>query len=80
MHRRHPHSFTQEARACPERTSLPSPTPRSKPKSTDENRATAARYNVRYLPTLALFRDGKLVAQITGAAPEPKIRELLNAK
>lgn len=46
---------------------------------TDENRETAARYNIRYLPTLALFRDGKLVAQITGAAPEPKIRELLRS-
>jgi thioredoxin 2 len=35
--------------------------------NTDEAQATAARFNIRSIPTLALFKDGKEVARQPGA-------------
>jgi thioredoxin 1 len=47
----------------------------------DSNQRTAARFNVRSIPSLLFFRDGKLVDQVVGALPKPhlerKIQELL---
>jgi thioredoxin 1 len=47
----------------------------------DANQRTAARFNVRSIPTLLFFKDGQLVDQIVGALPKPhlerKIQELL---
>jgi thioredoxin 1 len=37
----------------------------------------AARLDVRSMPTLMLFKDGKLVAQIVGAVPRAKIESLV---
>ena len=36
----------------------------------DVNQATAMRYNVRSIPTLLFFKDGKLVDQVIGAVPK----------
>ena len=39
--------------------------------NTDENPATAMRYQVRGIPTLLLFKGGKAVDQRVGAMPKP---------
>jgi thioredoxin 1 len=41
--------------------------------NSDENVQTAARFNVRALPTLILFKDGQPVSQIVGAVPRARI-------
>ena len=33
---------------------------------TDQNRTTSQKYSIQYLPTLAIFKDGKLVEQLVG--------------
>jgi len=43
----------------------------------DENPKTPTSYDVRSIPTLLVFKDGKVVGQIVGAVPRPKIEELL---
>ena len=44
----------------------------------DENPTTPARYGVRGIPTLMLFRDGKVAATKVGALPKGKIVEWIN--
>ena len=44
----------------------------------DENPMTPGRYGVRGIPTLMLFRDGKVAATKIGAMPKSKIVEWLN--
>jgi thioredoxin 1 len=48
----------------------------------DANQATAMRFNVRSIPTILFFKDGKLVDQVIGAVPrgklEAKFREHMN--
>ncbi|MBZ5575244.1 MAG: thioredoxin [Acidobacteriia bacterium] len=39
----------------------------------------AIRYQIRRIPTLLLFQDGKVVAQYTGAAPLAEIQKMLDA-
>ena len=39
----------------------------------DTNQKTAARFNVRSIPTILFFKDGKLVDQIIGALPKATI-------
>lgn len=43
----------------------------------DENLEVATRYLVRSMPTLLLFKDGKVVGQIVGAVPRSKIEALV---
>jgi thioredoxin 1 len=44
----------------------------------DDNKETPARYGVRGIPTLILFKDGQVVDQIVGAVPKGRIKELLD--
>lgn len=43
----------------------------------DENGDLANRFGIRSIPTLVVFKDGKVVDQCVGAAPKEQIRELL---
>jgi len=45
----------------------------------DENPATAGRYEIRNIPTLLFFKDGKLVDSLLGALPKEAIEEHLLA-
>jgi putative thioredoxin len=45
---------------------------------TDAEAELAARYGVRSLPTLALFRDGRLVEALVGVQPDGVLRDLLD--
>lgn len=42
----------------------------------DNNQKTAMKFNVRSIPTILFFKDGKLVDQVVGAVP----RQTLEAK
>lgn len=39
----------------------------------DANQRTAFRFQVRSIPTLLFFKDGKLVDQLIGAVPKPQL-------
>ena len=39
----------------------------------DSNTKTATRFNVRSIPTLLFFKDGKLVDQVVGAVPRAQL-------
>jgi thioredoxin 1 len=39
----------------------------------DSNPAVSQRFNVRSIPTLLFFKDGKLVDQVIGAVPKPAL-------
>jgi thioredoxin 1 len=43
----------------------------------DENPETAMRLGIQSIPTLLLFRDGRVVGQMIGAAPRAKFEEAL---
>ncbi|HRK04687.1 MAG TPA: thioredoxin [Chlorobiota bacterium] len=45
----------------------------------DNNPRTALEYGVRSLPSLLIFKDGKVVDTIVGAVPKSYITERLNA-
>lgn len=45
----------------------------------DENPATANAYHVQGIPTLLIFRGGRVVDRIVGAAPEPLLRGKIDA-
>ena len=39
----------------------------------DLNIRTASRFNVRSIPTILFFKDGRLVDQVVGAVPKPAL-------
>lgn len=43
----------------------------------DENPRTTTQFNVRSLPTILVFKGGKVVDQQIGAVPKPKIEGML---
>ncbi len=45
----------------------------------DENGQTAMRYNVRGIPTLLLFKGGKIVEQKVGAVGKSELQKMLDA-
>ncbi|HLH42124.1 MAG TPA: thioredoxin [Bryobacteraceae bacterium] len=45
--------------------------------NTDENQATAMRYQVRGIPTLLLFKGGRVVDQKVGAMPKAELVKML---
>lgn len=45
----------------------------------DENPRTAAQFNIRSIPTLLIFKNGKLIDQIIGVQPKQAIAARLNA-
>ena len=44
----------------------------------DENSATAADYGVMSIPTLIVFKDGKIVDKIVGATSKSSLEAILN--
>ncbi len=44
----------------------------------DQNKELASKYNIFSIPTLAIFRDGKVIAQAAGAASKESIRTYIN--
>jgi thioredoxin 1 len=45
--------------------------------NTDENYGTAGKYRIMSIPTLLVFKDGKLVDRLVGAAPRTTIEAQL---
>jgi thioredoxin 1 len=45
----------------------------------DENSGTAARYNIRGIPTLLLFKGGRVVDQRVGAIGKSEVQRMLDA-
>ncbi|MCC7342450.1 MAG: thioredoxin [Bryobacterales bacterium] len=45
----------------------------------DSNINTAGRYQIRGIPTLLLFKGGKVVDQKVGAIPKSEVESMLNA-
>jgi len=45
--------------------------------NTDENQSTAMKFNIYAIPTLLIFKGGKLVDQMVGAFPKDHIKQKL---
>lgn len=46
---------------------------------TSRHQMTAGRYNIRGVPTLLFFRQGRVVEQLVGAVPQGRIEESIRA-
>jgi thioredoxin 1 len=44
----------------------------------DENPATPAQFHIRGLPTVLLFKDGRLVDQVVGAVPKEILKQAID--
>lgn len=45
--------------------------------NTDENRTSADKYNIMSIPTLLVFKNGKLVDQVVGAMPKDILEPMI---
>lgn len=45
----------------------------------DDHQAAAAKYGVRSIPNMILFKDGQVAEQIVGAVPKTKLSDALSA-
>ena len=45
----------------------------------DENPATAAKYGIMSIPTLLIFKDGKLASRQVGAAPKARLVQWIHS-
>lgn len=45
----------------------------------DENQKAASAYGVRSIPTIILFKGGKVLETIVGVAPKARLEEVINA-
>ncbi len=45
----------------------------------DENPATSAKYGIRSIPTLMVFKGGKLVGQMAGAKPKSELARWISS-
>jgi thioredoxin 2 len=45
----------------------------------DENPATSTKYNIMSIPTMLLFKDGKVVNSLVGALPKAEIENHLRS-
>ena len=43
----------------------------------DSNNEIATQYDIRSIPTLLVFKEGKVVGQVVGAVPRTKIEDLI---
>ena len=46
--------------------------------NTDQHQQLAAQFGVRNLPTVKLFKEGRIVDEFTGALPEGEVRKFIN--
>ena len=46
--------------------------------NTDQERQAAMQYQIRYVPTFYLFKDGKVVGQFSGAKRKPQFIEIID--
>lgn len=44
----------------------------------DQAPELAGRYGVQSIPTVLLFKDGKVIDRLTGAAPKPNVTRFIN--
>jgi len=44
----------------------------------DENRGIAMRFNIMSIPTLLIFKDGRLIKRVIGALPKDKLISVFN--
>jgi thioredoxin 1 len=44
----------------------------------DDSPATPAKYGIRGIPTIILFKDGKVLDQVVGAVPKAQLEALIN--